>query len=1503
LTIKSFLGLLAKSQRGEAVSKSATSHHFNDRRLRDLSLRLFTRSLRNERMVALVGAMGTEALGYYSWDGLAEEVSAAALKVVEQTTLWFAKTGVPIDRQNQLMLERIESEARRLATKKARAGITDTRVTFGILSEGFRQIRLPYLARELRLALTNFSDEDEVFDAAVSFRRRIAQLFLTRRTHKGATPAAIKPLLESLGINRFATLNYDFELERALMLRWDERKNLTDGVEPRDKLLVNRPAEEARTILSMIGSTGSGRRITQEEPSTCLSRVMGDGLTVKSDIVDRERPDRLLEFAIGSSEVNRHILHLHGRADEPDSMIFDIGDYDERYRRDDLFRNPFEHGMRVLFAGNPILFVGLGMTEPEINDKLQYFVSNTPYRRMAPAFLVWNTLSAKVDDPSDEVAIAQWMADKRIDFLTRLGVYIIFDRDLVDRDKLDELEWRRPRSGPYDGHAFAGEDAPLRGLVDNYNRSAKKLKNLGEKRTQAQKQGDLREAEKIDAKIEVVESEQRQTQLKALAATLEALPRIVAYTEAFSNRQGEKTWRTAALVDRLKAGRTPTQPVRMWGSPNLREAADGGKALPRNQTDKAHPRFPAIMLGISGSGVGRGVFGEQIAQVKRIPNGLMPGWNFHDTQRGDRLLINAGFSYDSDSMLSAIAIFLQDRLSNGFDFENETFFREEAFVRGKLFKSKALIIINGIDRFFNFDGDPLSAEVDHLMRCIIRHDHEKSQVQWLLLGTPRVARYFAALRIQAHNLDSAIRRARPPLSKPQLEVLPVGDQDLDEESEDNEVGEVEDADSLTSSQSRFLSWIAHNCCNVGVNGKTATLTDAGLAKLKHAKEIDTEAVRRAFFAGFLSPLLIRALDIDCPVAFEILRTMAFIGIPMEGEVLLRTPAVRAMLEERCGMQTADRVRQDKACRAHLEETIAHLASIALIIEIRPEIPKEDEALWVRYGLHRSVAAEMRERHGAPISDAKLSTTFNMSLFVAQPEDRYTPRRDFHEELGTLVDRLTGAWKDVGGTEFTLITADMLDQWKDGWLTRPHGTKGDRYVDFVKLAHRSSAACIRVALAVVRGYYSTANLLTFDRLAYGKHASGEGALTEHANRIDRILRTFGHISMARQNYRELVERLDESDEEKAKLIRNLGDEPWYPDDLVWLHNERAVCKLVQGHLYGARRSLTLAEATNRRVEGETRGHNWRRIRMNMVALLIERGRLRRAQRVLDEIEWTIDEAPWARIGSEESPLNGERRTDQIRDRFGAADKDLTDMLTVDFSREEIMMTGLTTAYRGLVAHMRGDYRNAEARYHSGIAILRRLGELRAYSIFQRHYAALLSVLGSRAERIREISLAVVAADAIQQSDVAHRARVLRASAVRNDPNRSDENRRAALEDLREALEQASISDSFRVRVEAGAALAREMRLNGDYETALRYASDALAIACRYGHSLQKIWLRVEIGQILIRRGDPKSGEAMLDCAERSAVRTGYKRTIERIHRARSQDSLDGTSATREPARIY
>ena len=72
--------------------------------------------------------------------------------------------------------------------------------------------------------------------------------------------------------------------------------------------------------------------------------------------------------------------------------------------------------------------------------------------------------------------------------------------------------------------------------------------------------------------------------------------------------------------------------------------------------------------------------------------------------------------------------------------------------------------------------------------------------------------------------------------------------------------------------------------------------------------------------------------------------------------------------------------------------------------------------------------------------------------------------------------------------------------------------------------------------------------------------------------------------------------------------------------------------------------------------------------------------------------------------------------------------------------------------------------------------------------------------------------------------------------------------------------------------------------GEHDAALKHAADALAVACRYGHSLHKISLRIQIGDILIQRGDPKSGQELIRIALKLAARIGYQRVVERAQRA-------------------
>lgn len=1395
-------------------------YRYDDSRLRERALLELARALRNDRLVAITGSMSDEALGYFSWTGFQKKFAAAAKEIAGQYD-----NVVSGHEAAKTLVDTICGQADRLLEERTPV---DPTVRFGVIRDCFEELsRLPTIKREVESRSAGTSRKLSPLE---QFRTTVAELFRQRHNKRKPRPAAIRPLIEDLGLFRIATLNYDFELERAFMLRRDERC-------PR--------------FLDRVGEAGSGRPVTCNRIGT-MHRSMGDGMAVESDVVDRERPDRLLEFAIGSPTIDRHILHLHGRADRPETMVVTVADYDLRYRRDDLFRNPFEHGMRVLFAGNPVLFVGLGMNERELNDFLRYFVSNTPYRRMAPAFLIWNTLEGADREPLDLQQLETYMKERRLDFLQRLGVHVIFDEDLL---------------GP-PIQQFGGKD-------DRW------LRQLRQERRAV----DEKDA---DGKQDVA--------LKALRATLERIPAVAAELKAASTRSGDGTWRgIGSRILPAKPGTTGSgQPdaVRLWGTLRLQGwASEQRRAFETSPGDGAAEQ---ILVGIFEPGSGRGGLAEELVQQRGTESFKLHCKVVQGTRPDHRLLVNAGFSYDSDAMLNTIASFLFHRLKD----QSKPLSRERDFADGRLFDtdSQALVIINGIDRFFAFDGQPLSAELDHLFRCVKARPREEQKVQWLLLGTERISKYADQLGLRPFRpaRPSNTELARPEALSPIGNETPLPRVHLASCYLDN----VSDRFSQRASEINSKRSANEPC-------RSPRLSEAAIARIREAAGEDRSTVRRAFFGGFLAPPLMQSLGFECPVVFEVLRTMAFIGSPVEAEVLLHAPKIRIVLDECCELHN------DPALV--LRAQLAGLEALGLIVEIAHTAhstievcPPSENWKWRRYGLHRSLANELRERHGAPVSEAKLAATFNMSLFVAQATDSYMPKESFHDELGELVDRLAGAWKDEAPemSGFPVSQKQFLETDSARTLLFRPVDGADAYEQFRRLCLRRSSVCLRAALAVVRGYYSTSGLLTLGRHS-GLVAEGrDGALTEHADRLDRLLKTFGKIATARKVFRDATRSAGKGPETQAgeeHARRWLGPEPLYADDLVWLHNERGVVKLAQGHLYDARRSFRLAaDANNRHVEHGYPGHNWRRITMNEVGLLIERGRLDRAERRLDAIEASVDTAPWAEQvrgaaaaeaaaedaqGPQTMKLEPRERVRRILDAFG---KDLSPPMTCgtwEFTREEMLFVALATSYRGLIAHMRGQYRDADSLYALGTRMLRHLRETRAYSIFQRHLATLGPHLGTRENALREAELAVAAADAVKQLDVAHRARIVRASQVRSNPDSGPEDRRMALQQLHRALDYAAATDAYRVRIEASSSLAKQMRESGDYDAALRYASDALAIACRYGHSLHKISLRVEIGRILVERGDPISGDALLQSALEAAMLSGYHRTVERVQRAR------------------
>jgi hypothetical protein len=175
------------------------------------------------------------------------------------------------------------------------------------------------------------------------------------------------------------------------------------------------------------------------------------------------------------------------------------------------------------------------------------------------------------------------------------------------------------------------------------------------------------------------------------------------------------------------------------------------------------------------------------------------------------------------------------------------------------------------------------------------------------------------------------------------------------------------------------------------------------------------------------------------------------------------------------------------------------------------------------------------------------------------------------------------------------------------------------------------------------------------------------------------------------------------------------------------------------------------------------------------------------------------------------------------------------------------------------------------------------------MFQRLYGQLLN-LSDREASQAEIRIAVAASESVRQMDMAYHARSVSAHEAWQADRGNAVARRRSIDQLNRALAYAATMDLYRLRVEAGLYLARLKLDSGDHDSALEHAADALSVAARYGLSLRKISLRIEIGHILLRRGDTEAGAALIAHAAEAADAFGYQRAVEAAHQIRLAEGI-------------
>jgi hypothetical protein len=212
-------------------------------------------------------------------------------------------------------------------------------------------------------------------------------------------PIAI--MVEDLRIKRFLTTNYDSQFDRYFGAKgYDEvSASASNGTHPEESII---PTGSRSVIQDLIGNHAE---FTAYEVGAAPF---------------------LFDFGADTRDSGHRIVHIHGRAAKRESwLVLSERDYRERYARDDEPSARGDDAMRLVFTANPLLFVGLGMDEPDILRPLRAFTQDVGRLIDRPAIaLLPQEGTDKLDDTwQRDRVFKDRLAD--VEKLDRYGVYVL----------------------------------------------------------------------------------------------------------------------------------------------------------------------------------------------------------------------------------------------------------------------------------------------------------------------------------------------------------------------------------------------------------------------------------------------------------------------------------------------------------------------------------------------------------------------------------------------------------------------------------------------------------------------------------------------------------------------------------------------------------------------------------------------------------------------------------------------------------------------------------------------------------------------------------------------------------------------------------------------------------------------------------------------------------------------------------------------------------------------
>lgn len=1333
-------------------------------RLRRLGFEEFVRARNSGQLIACVGSYASKHLGYPDWKGLVEAFIAGC-------TEGPAHDGV----LKGIQALRAKGDAR------------------------FSDVDLMDMA-ELLAGRDRHTDPAGFKDARKKFADANFGLLGTV-ADAADRPSIAKALFRELNIARVVTLNYDLELEwEAFFTDFERQCALLDD---RETFWNSHNASERKDYRRVRLVPGFGH--------------------ASSEVLIREDSAPLIEFALGGPRDGRRIFHLHGRVDAADSLLVTRRDYRDRYWNSGFSKLPFEYGLRLVFSGNPILFVGIGMSEGDVMQGIEQMLSDNPNRRAVPMFLLW---SSSTDVDQDNAF--------RLLFNRKFGVHVLFDREIAEIS-VEMKAYDAAIAKPVPGAPAAPAMSVAPHVLVSARRLEEPLKLLAELANRQRNETFWYKADFRTPQLKYRGNPARVNVWSPIGTTAELGYQQVGLSasDALSGKAAEDK-----LIDVL-GGNDAVQI--MIGEPSSgRGALASAMARAYENHYRDNAERPGRVILINGS------FVTETDSIFAILSGAFDG----------KTAFEEGMSRAraTDVMLKEINGIYEDCLTAQ---AADSAIGEPQCYESECPVPELTVIINGMERFIAHDGSALSTELDSLIRMVTRsNDAWRARVaeaqpgtvqsrascypvRLVLIGTPRLLRYLSV--VAGELAISEIKRERPEGSgKAEYPTLHIGEHKF---------------------SVRCPSYFSR--------------LEARVANVGNPYSFRSSSRRREFLAMVLDSVGNGGDGIDNPnLALEIVRVLAFIGQPTEQHVLLHVPSLW------------DRIEPGKNRGEAIECAVRQLLDKGLLIEVEgfPTAPCR------RIGIHKALIAEIRQRHGVPISDARLASGFNIGQYTAQPVDSFLPDQRWHQDIGKIVDFLIGQHKDPVDPEPVLLKAGLSIA--KSVARRRHRTAlvvtDYRGEELARIASPVMMDCLRAALSLMRSYYSTSALLMYGNRDLDPIFS-DGPLTQHSERLVRLIRAARTAVTVRREMRTLLSR-DHTPEQIETL---LGPEAYYADDLVWLNNELGVVRTTQGDLFGARAALEEAMRLDARfLDFGERNQNWRRISLNLVQVDIDTGNIEDAEERLRDIESAIENEARQSLAMPARLVGGylsapfTRILDYIVAVYAHGDcSAVVGRTDRTCPTDVIVATALVLGYRGLCFHLRGAFEAANEHLRDATAILERINEHRAYAFFQRHRASLLAAMDKAEAAKASLGLCLAAAGPSRQTDIDHSGRIAMVKYGIDARTAIDpESHAEIIPQLIETLRYATASDMYRLQVEAMQSMASAHFRNGDTDSAMNFATDAMAVASRNGFELRKVSLRILLGRIMALRGDRKAARQLLLSASEIGAKLHYYTAVEKAEDA-------------------